>query len=378
MNWRIGLVGLVLFLSVNACKPAIAQPAPAAPASQPAADWLRRAQSELAGITDVREQGPAAWDVIRAWAASGDEKSATELADATVARPHRSYLEEVLACERARRGDFTGARKSAAGIEDEPARARALIEIVEALALAKDIKTATEVANEFVDTQWRVRAYAEIAGAQARNGDYAGAQATAEKTLEFFPPPPPPPNSRNLPTSMRDKILAVVAERQGLAGDLAGAHQTAQLIKDDMTRDLAENAIKDNEWEATFRKGWATLTSGPGSQRWPLPPADSLNAGVRGMLFEALSGAVTAKDQAAYDRAIAEAARITSFIVYEKPAPRPGVRRPRDPRADLLVKEDPTVMQRALAYTLIAVVEAARKDVPGAKAMIRRAIAIRG
>jgi hypothetical protein len=373
----------------------------AAPASQPvravnkqAIDWLIRARDELANIKDVREQGAAGWQIVRLFATAGDEQAARELANLLVARPHRWYFEEVLAGVHARAGDFAGARKFAAKIEDEESRATALIDVLQEMALAGDIKGAREVADEFGNVQWRARAYGEIAGAQARRGEFAEARATAKNMFEknseeidkdrepvaSGPKTEPGPdltprakeNSKAV-AAMRDKILAAVTEMQGLAGDLAGAKETAASIKDEMLADLAKTYAEDSEPEAKFNRAWQKLAA---SKQFPIPPAESLRPEGGGLLFDYLGQAITAADPAGYDKAIASAADVAARM-------RPRQRQPRrwrdttggwhtDP---LLIPRDATVLPRSLAYTCIAVVEAAHGDDKGAKSMITRALA---
>ena len=366
---------------------------PAGPVNKQAVDWLIRARDELANIKDVRDQGLAGWQIVRLLATAGDEQAARDLADLIVARPHRWYLDEVLAGVHAHAGDFSGAKKFAAKIEDEQSRANALIAILQEMALAGDVKSATAIADEFVNVEWHARACGEIAGAQARRGEFAEARATAKfmfekirdgivKTYGEIDAPDAKVDTTAAARAlddlkaagvMRDKILAAVAEMQGLAGDLVGAKETAAAIKDEMVADMAKNYAEDSEPEARFSKAWQKL---PAAKRFPMPPAEALRPEGGGVLFDALAKAITATSQPAYDKAIAMASNIATDM-------RMAQRRPTrwkdthggvhvDP---LLIPQDTTILPRSLAYTCIAVVEAAHGDTDGARAMITRALA---
>lgn len=332
----------------------MAQPttAPATQADNVVGNWLRRAQNDLPNIADVREQSTLSWEIVRILIRVNDEESAETLGKLIFAQPHRWYYKEVLAGELARRGQFERARKVVGEIEEDTERGNAQIEIIQALALAKNVNRAGELADEFKNIAWRARAWGEIAAAQARNGDFAAARTTADG--EATKP-------------IRDKVLGAIATMQALAGDPAGARETAAGIKEPVMRDLVTVDIDDCKSEATFRKAWSQLP--PNVQRWPLPPADAIEKGYRGLLFEELAKALTAADEAAYQKAIAGASGITARVVQPPRIDRQTRRPvPYDPSTDQ------TIIQRAMGYTFIAMVEAARKDREGAQAMASRAI----
>jgi len=387
------------------CSAAFGQPpagpakAPTTQAGNPAAGWLRRAQGDLGNIVEAREQGQASWDVVRMWVRGGDKAAARELADEILLLPHRRYFQQVLAGEQARRGEFAPATQAAAGIEDEQDRAGAVIEIIQALALAGDVQGATRLADEFSSNTWLIRSYGEIAAAQGHNGDYAGARATANALCEKIAAAtarnlPAGPNNQPLPnvrpdtpgaapaaspearaaedrkaaSTMRDRILAAVAEMQGLAGDPDGAQETAGFIKEQILREMTKTAVVDNKEEAAFLKAWKALA---GSERWPLPASDILDPSFRSMLFEDLLSAISAKDEAAYNKAIRDAAGDTSRHTMGNRKPRMAHDITGRFRMPMPQQPDSTIIERALAYTHIAVVEAARNDIKGALSIAR-------
>jgi hypothetical protein len=110
-----------------------------------------------------------------------------------------------------------------------------------------------------------------------------------------------------------------------------------------------------------------------------MPPAEALRPEGGGMLFDALGRAIAATDAAAYDKAISSACNIAADM-HLRLGPAHRWRDPHDPRRNLhteplLIPEDTTLLPRSLAYTCIAVAEAAHGDEKGAKSMIERALA---
>lgn len=371
--WRTAWgVGLLLAL--------LAAAAPAQPTTQPATvpdggvgditAWVRRAQLEAAAINDAVAQNAAMWEVVRLCVRAGDEESARKIADLLAIRPHRFYFQELVAVERARKGDFASAVKTAEAIDSEQYRLDTLVQIIQAQGLARDFAGATALADKFDNAAWKARAYGEIAAAQALAGNFSAAREIANSEAISRQP------DKKEAARKRNELLSSIAELQALAGDEHGAMETAAEIgrggKNEDPSQMAyrlqtESAIQDSKSEAAFRKAWKAL---PGSERWPLPSVAVIDGAARAMLFDSLAAAVSARTEAEYEKAISTAAGIASRIIFE---PRP--RRTRDGTI-IPPPPDPTIMQRGLAYTLIAAVEAARNDADGARALIMRAITV--
>lgn len=117
-----------------------------------------------------------------------------------------------VAVSQARAGDLQDAFETAHGLPDTERNA-ALRSIVWAQAEKGDVATALETAARIEDNRLKALALSEVAVAQARAGNFAGAVSTA-KLIDVFPPP--------------SALLAFdrIARLQFRAGDRASARQT--------------------------------------------------------------------------------------------------------------------------------------------------------
>lgn len=332
---------------------------PASRHAGPVKRWLTRAQDDVGSIASLRDQTELSWEIVRLYLRANDAASAKAAAAAIAARPNRWYYEQLQISELVGQGRFTEARAIAADIGNSSERSPALIEIIQGLALGGKVPEASALADQFTNARWLAEAYGEIAGAQARNGEFAAAVGTAEGAAV---------------KPIRDRVLMALADMQALANDPAGAKATAARIKDAIRRDMVLSAIDDAHSEAAFARQWASM---PTARGWPVPPSRALEQGFRGLLLDALTAALSAKPTAtqpawqtdAYNTAIRNAAAVTATIVQPPRLDRNGRPVPYDPSTD------PTLIQRGLGYTFIAVVEAVMGDLAGARALTERAIA---
>jgi len=97
-----------------------------------------------------------------------------------------------------------------------------------------DLESAFQFANS-IQGYPKSRAQAAIAGAQAKAGDFAGAQRTADSIQD---------------ASHKDLAQNAIAVAQAKAGDIAGAQRTVARMQDASDKDLAQNAIGDAQIKA--------------------------------------------------------------------------------------------------------------------------------
>ena len=158
------------------------------------------------------------------WIEAGDFSAALKIAYGPffAGSYRQSYIQSDIAQAQAKRGDISGARKTAQLIDakENQAVGYAQRSIAEAQAESGDAAGALKTAGLIQDESTRVAAQEDIGKALARKGDYAGALRTAEMVQG----------------EKRSSIQEIVARAQLIAGDSAGARKTTDLIQEPLLK----------------------------------------------------------------------------------------------------------------------------------------------
>jgi hypothetical protein len=173
--------------------------------------------------------------------------------------PRQSQLRERLAIAQVRLGDVSGARQTAAAIDSELEKARALLEIGTA-------QTAAGKRAEALQTLRDAARAAQHAGGADGPGGAATLRQIAEQQAKAGDIPEALRTTASIPTDQeRDTARAEIMPAQAAAGDVKGALASLALVKDGSWKGYALEELARAQVRAGDERGALALAAGQAS-----------------------------------------------------------------------------------------------------------------